>query len=317
MKMRRSTPAIVTYVVSLLAATALLVGWVVYIVRASVRINELAARVGMSEERFHWLVLAAGCVLFFLVIVGLTYQLAQTLVARRYLEQQDDFLSTVTHELRTPLTSIRSFSEILHDTPDLDPVERQHFLSIIIRESERLTRLINQVLDLTKIETGRMDWQMTDVDLGDVLNHAVSSLRKLFDEKGVRLDVDVPEGLNPVRGDRDQLIQLAINLLSNAEKFCPAETGRVSVSVKPGARKLTVSVCDNGPGIPADQLQRIFEKFHQVRAGHTGNPLGSGLGLAICRGIVEHLGGEIWVESVLGHGATFYFTVPYPKPNRA
>ena len=226
---------------------------------------------------------------------------------------KDDFLSTVTHELRTPLTSIRSFSEILHDTPDLDPTERQHFLSIIIRESERLTRLINQVLDLTKIETGRMDWQMTDVDLRDVIDHAVASLRQLFDEKGVRLEVSVPEGLAPVRGDRDQLIQLAINLLSNAEKFCPPETGYVRISVEPGDSQLTVSIRDNGPGIPADQLQCIFEKFHQVRAGRTGNPLGSGLGLAICRGIVEHLGGRIWVESVLGEGATFYFTVPYPS----
>ena len=230
---------------------------------------------------------------------------------------KDEFLSTVTHELRTPLTSIRSFSEILHDTPDLDAPERQHFLSIVIRESERLTRLINQVLDLAKIETGKMEWQMSDVDLGEVIDHAVSSLRSLFDEKGVSLAVDVPEGLRPVRGDRDQLIQVAINLLSNAEKFCPAGSGRVAISVAPSDSALTVSVCDNGPGIPKDQLELIFEKFHQVRAGRTGNPLGSGLGLAICRGIVEHLGGEIRVESVLGEGAIFSFTVPYPTAQTA
>jgi signal transduction histidine kinase len=224
---------------------------------------------------------------------------------------KDDFLSTVTHELRTPLTSIRSFSEILHDTPDLDPQERQHFLSIVIRESERLTRLINQVLDLTKIETGKMDWQMSNVDVNEVLNHAVSSLQQLFDDKRVKLEVNVPENVPPVRGDRDQLIQLVINLLSNAEKFCPEDTGRVVIQMTPGPTHLRVSVADNGPGIPEDQQQRIFEKFHQVRAGNTGNPMGSGLGLAICRGIVEHLGGRIWVRSRPGHGATFYFTVPY------
>ncbi|TVR97542.1 MAG: histidine kinase [Rhodospirillales bacterium] len=224
---------------------------------------------------------------------------------------KDDFLSTVTHELRTPLTSIRSFSEILHDTPDLDVAERQHFLSIVIRESERLTRLINQVLDLTKIETGRMDWQMSDVDVRDVINHAVTALKQLFDEKGIGLEVNLPADLPPVRGDRDQLIQLAINLLSNAEKFCPEGKGRVVVDLAPGNRFLTVSIADNGPGIPEDQQQLIFEKFHQVRGGNTGNPMGSGLGLAICRGIVEHLGGRIWVRSRPGHGATFYFTVPF------
>ena len=150
---------------------------------------------------------------------------------------KDDFLSTVTHELRTPLTSIRSFSEILHDSPDLDLTERQHFLTIIIRESERLTRLINQVLDLTKIETGRMKWQMTDVDLVDVIDHAVSALRHLFEEKSIALEVHGPARVPPIRGDRDQLIQLVINLLSNAEKFCPPGTGRVDVSLQTGARR--------------------------------------------------------------------------------
>jgi Na+/proline symporter/signal transduction histidine kinase len=227
-------------------------------------------------------------------------------------QMKDDFLSTVTHELRTPLTSIRSFSEILHDSPDLDLAERQHFLSIVIRESERLTRLINQVLDLTKIETGKMKWQMTDVDLGDVIDHAVSSLRHLFEEKNVRLEVNVPEIVPAIRGDRDQLIQLAINLLSNAEKFCPPDVGKVTVDLTTATDGVTVSVTDNGPGIPYHEQEAIFEKFHQVRSG-SGNPKGSGLGLAICRGIVQHMGGRIWVESTPGRGASFFFSVPYAR----
>ena len=230
---------------------------------------------------------------------------------------KDEFLSTVTHELRTPLTSIRSFSEILHDNPGLDENERLQFLGIIIRESERLTRLINQVLDLTKIETGRMEWQMGAVDLGDVIDDAVLSMRQLFEEKNVRLDVDRPQLVPPIRGDRDQLIQLAINLLSNAEKFCPAGTGRVIIQLRHDDRQLMVSVADNGPGIPLDEQESIFEKFHQVRDDKTGNPKGSGLGLAICRGIVEHLGGRIWVKSTPGKGATFYFTVPFSEHRRS
>jgi Na+/proline symporter/nitrogen-specific signal transduction histidine kinase len=223
---------------------------------------------------------------------------------------KDDFLSTVTHELRTPLTSIRSFSEILHDSPDLDLAERQHFLTIIIRESERLTRLINQVLDLTKIETGRMKWQMVPVDLGEVIHHSVTSLRGLFDEREIAINIDLPPDVPVIQADRDQLIQLVINLLSNAQKFCPSANGRVAVGLRADDGIMLVSVADNGPGIPRNEQEKIFEKFHQVRAGQTGNPLGSGLGLAICRGIVEHFGGRIWVESDPGHGATFFFTVP-------
>jgi signal transduction histidine kinase len=230
---------------------------------------------------------------------------------------KDDFLSTVTHELRTPLTSIRSFSEILHDSPELDLTERQHFLTIIIRESERLTRLINQVLDLSKMESGRMKWQMADIDLTDVIDHAVAALRHLFEEKQVALEVFKPENVPTIRGDRDQLIQLAINLLSNAEKFCPPVTGRVAVEVKNGTGELVVSVADNGPGIPYAEQEKIFEKFHQVRSGQTGNPMGSGLGLAICRGIVEHLGGRLWVESTPGAGATFFFAIPSARQNQA
>ncbi|MFO1119720.1 MAG: HAMP domain-containing sensor histidine kinase [Rhodospirillales bacterium] len=208
---------------------------------------------------------------------------------------KDDFLSTVTHELRTPLTSIRSFSEILHDSPDLDIAERQHFLTIIIRESEkRLTRLINQVLDLTKIETGRMKWQMTQVDLGEVIQQSVTSLRGLFEERQIAINLALPQRIPPIRADRDQLIQLVINLLSNAQKFSPAETGRVSIGLAAADGTVAVRVADNGPGIPHNEQEKIFEKFHQVRTGKTGNPMGSGLGLAICRGIVEHLGGRIF-----------------------
>ncbi|MCU0838826.1 MAG: sensor histidine kinase [Rhodospirillales bacterium] len=230
---------------------------------------------------------------------------------------KDDLMSTVTHELRTPLTSIRSFSEILHDSPDLDINERQHFLSIIIRESERLTRLINQVLDLTKIETGKMKWQMSDVDLADVIEHSLTSLSQLFEEKRITIERRIQPGVPTVRADRDQMIQLVINLLSNAQKFVPAGWGRIVVSYQQTGDGVRVSVADNGPGIPEAEQTAIFEKFHQVRAGNTGNPGGSGLGLAICRGIVEHLGGRIWVESTPGEGSTFIFTVPFAMAETA
>lgn len=230
---------------------------------------------------------------------------------------KDDFLSTVTHELRTPLTSIRSFSEILHDNPELPEDQRSHFLSIIIKESERLTRLINQVLDLAKIEAGRFDWQIGDIDLRGVVVEAVAATGQLFKDKAIDLEVELPAALPAVRADRDQLMQVVINLLSNAVKFCKPGQGRVRVAARLHGTNIQVSVSDNGPGIAAADQAMVFEKFRQVGNTMTAKPPGSGLGLAICRRIVEHLGGRIWVESSPGDGATFAFVVPLSAADSA
>ncbi|MEM7226966.1 MAG: sensor histidine kinase [Pseudomonadota bacterium] len=223
---------------------------------------------------------------------------------------KDEFLSTVTHELRTPLTSIRSFTEILHDEPDMSVEQRCEFLEIVIAESERLTRLINEVLELAKIQSGRMQWNIAEVDLKEVIESAAATLIQVFENSQIKLKVEVPASVPPVRGDRDRLIQVVINLLSNAQKFCPTGTGCVKISLEPNPLDMVVQVRDNGPGIPEADCKAIFDKFHQVRDGGTGNPLGTGLGLAICQRIVDHFGGKIWVESVEGEGATFMFTVP-------
>ncbi len=223
---------------------------------------------------------------------------------------KDEFLTTVTHELRTPLTSIRSFSEILHDNPGLAPAERQQFLGIVIKESERLTRLINQVLDLAKIEAGRFDWQIAEVDVRGVVADAIAATGQLFKDKSVRLSEDLPATLPPVMADRDQLMQVVINLLSNAVKLSPQGTGLVQVLATPLDGMVQVSVADNGPGIAPENQRLIFEKFHQVGNMLTEKPAGSGLGLAICRRIVEHFGGRIWVESAPGKGSVFHFVIP-------
>ncbi|MFO1397081.1 MAG: sensor histidine kinase [Burkholderiales bacterium] len=223
---------------------------------------------------------------------------------------KDDFVSTVTHELRTPLTSIRAFSEILHDNPDLPAAERRRFLGIVIQESERLTRLINQVLDLAKLESGRAEWHAADVDVASVVDASVAATSQLFDSRQVVLALDLAPDLPPVRADRDRLVQVLINLLSNAVKFAPAQTGRVRVTAGTDGATVTVRVADNGPGIPVADQQMIFEKFRQSGDTLTGKPQGTGLGLPISRQIVEHLGGRLWVESVPGQGAAFAFRLP-------
>jgi len=224
---------------------------------------------------------------------------------------KDEFLSTVTHELRTPLTSIRSFSEILFDNPELEIDRQQNFLAIIISESERLTRLINQVLDIAKIEAGRMEWVTGRIDMNQVIEGAVATIRHLFEEKNIDLKVRLADNSPVVQGDRDRLMQVVINLLSNAEKFCRPVGGKVAVTLSMGEAGLIVGVSDNGRGINQEDQQHLFEKFHQISDQATGNPMGSGLGLAISKLIVEHAGGRIWVDSESGKGATFYFSIPY------
>src|SRR6516225_9180396 len=199
---------------------------------------------------------------------------------------KDDFVSTVTHELRTPLTSIRAFTEILLDAPEVDAGQRRKFLGIITREAERLTRLINQVLDLAKIESGKADWAETRVDMKEVISDTLTAMDQLFKEKNIEVEARLPERVSTVSVDLDRMIQVMLNLLSNAVKFCDTEQGRIEIALSETGGRLRVDVRDNGRGInPADH-DAIFSKFHQVGDTLTDKPQGSGLGLHISRQIV-------------------------------
>jgi Na+/proline symporter/nitrogen-specific signal transduction histidine kinase len=223
---------------------------------------------------------------------------------------KDDFMSTVTHELRTPLTSIRAFSEILLEDPKTNLANRRKFLAIIVKETERLTRLINQVLDMAKIESGNAEWHTADIDLHEVIEESLAATSSLFGDKRIRLEKVLAEEVPSVRADRDRLIQVMLNLLANAVKFCDEDQGRVTVRLSAGADAVRVDVEDNGPGIAEADQHTIFEKFRQVGDTMTAKPQGTGLGLPISRQIVEHFGGRLWVESSPGRGATFSFTLP-------
>jgi Na+/proline symporter/signal transduction histidine kinase len=223
---------------------------------------------------------------------------------------KDEFVSTVTHELRTPLTSIRAFSEILHDNPELEPAERQRFLGLVIKESERLTRLINQVLDLAKIESGLAEWRSARLDLREIVAEAVGATSAIFRSRAVEVQARMAPSVPPVTADRDRVMQVLLNLLSNAAKFSPPHTGRVEVRLTAEAGAVRVDVEDNGIGIGAEHQAVIFEKFRQVGDPLTQKPAGTGLGLAICQRIVGHFGGRLWVQSAPGRGAVFSFTLP-------
>ena len=223
---------------------------------------------------------------------------------------KDDFISTVTHELRTPLTSIRALSEILRDNPALDIAERSRFLGIVVKESERLTRLINQVLDAAKIESGNAEWKSERVDLAELIEEAILATAQVFTDKNLRVSADLPASTPSITADRDRLMQVLLNLLSNAGKFCQPDTGVVEVSLKVELNTICVGVRDNGLGIAIEDQAVIFEKFRQGGDNLTDKPQGTGLGLSICRQILSHFEGKLWVESVPGHGAAFFFSLP-------
>ncbi|MDK9720325.1 MAG: ATP-binding protein [Rhodospirillales bacterium] len=239
---------------------------------------------------------------------------------------KSDFLSSVSHELRTPLTSIRGFAKLvgrdleailskldIKDTKLLARAERINGnLTIIQEEGERLTRLINDVLDLAKIESGRIDWKMEVCDIAKLVEQAVAASTGQFaDKQDVELMIDMDVGLPYVNVDRDRMVQVVINLLNNAAKF--THKGFVRIMAAPDADGgVLLTVQDTGEGFSSEDAEIIFDKFRQVIHGDTlhDKPKGTGLGLAICREIVEQFGGRIWAESQPGAGTVMSILLP-------
>ncbi|MES2718690.1 MAG: sensor histidine kinase [Pseudomonadota bacterium] len=223
---------------------------------------------------------------------------------------KDDFMSSVTHELRTPLTAIRALAELMVDDPGMPAPQRQQFLAIVVAETERLTRLVNQVLDMAKIEAGHAEWHSSDVDLPALARQAADTVQELLRARGARLVLDLPETMPPLRADPDRLTQVLLNLLSNAAKFVPAEGGLVTLRLRGDDQGVTVEVQDNGPGVPAAQRALVFDKFRQG-GDAAKRPQGTGLGLPISRQIVAHFGGRLELRPDTGQGACFAFFLPW------
>ncbi|MDX2254524.1 MAG: ATP-binding protein [Pseudanabaenaceae cyanobacterium bins.39] len=234
-----------------------------------------------------------------------------------------DFISTVSHELRTPLTSVLGFAKLIQkkleesifpliQTED-KKVKRSvkqvaENIEIIVSEGTRLTKLINEVLDIAKIEAGKMNWNMDNLEIMEVVNRAFAATSALFEQKGLNLVREISPDLPMIIGDKDRLIQVVINLISNAVKF--TDRGSITCRVRQHHDSIMVSVIDQGVGISESDQGKVFEKFKQVGDTLTDKPQGTGLGLPISREIVEYHGGRIWVESELGKGSTFSFTLP-------
>lgn len=222
---------------------------------------------------------------------------------------KDEFLYTVTHELRTPITSIRAMTEIVHDNPDMPEGQKLQFLSNVIRETERLSHLITQVLNLERYESGRQQLSLKPVVLNELIKDSIDALQPLANEKRIKIQLHIPDSMIIVRCDEDLVQQVMYNLLSNAIKFVEEDKGLIKVYVENNHADVQVTVEDNGRGIPAGLQELIFDKFFQARNQTLKKPEGSGLGLAICKKIVEMHDGQIWVESEENMGSRFIFTL--------
>lgn len=234
-----------------------------------------------------------------------------------------EFITVVSHELRTPLTSILGFVDMINKKFNDTIIAHLNLadekiskvvnkinknLNIILSEGDRITSLINDILDISKLESGQVSWNFEETSINDIITNAYKALSSLFEQKGLPCYIEIQPELPQIVVDREKLIQVVINLLSNAIKF--TEKGYVKCKAQREGDEIVVSVEDTGIGIPESEKDRIFEKFKQIGDLIKGKPKGTGLGLAISKQIVEAHGGRIWVESEVGKGSTFYFTIP-------
>ena len=239
------------------------------------------------------------------LVAGLTVLQRAVTTTVSYAEQRNDFVSAVTHELRTPLTTIRMYAEMLRDGMVPDPAKQRAYHATITSESERLSRLIGNVLELARMEKGQQRAEPVVGDVGPIVQQVVDSLRPHAEAHGVGLELEVPDDLQPARVDCDALVQVLFNLIDNAVKFGKPKAGErsvVRVALEAGSDGVAVHVRDEGPGVPKQQLPLIFEAFYRGERELTRTTKGTGIGLALVAGLVADMGGRVRARNRDGGG---------------
>ncbi len=242
-------------------------------------------------------------------ITGAVVVLHDVTELRRLERVRQDFVANVSHEFKTPLTAIQGFTETLLGGALEDPKNNVRFLHIIRNHAMRLARLTDDLLKLARIEAGKMEVEFFSVGLMELIEGCAETALMKASKKQITLDIEVPAGLPPVRGDAELLRDVLQNLLDNAIQYTPAG-GRIHVTAMAGAKEATVTVSDTGIGIPLADQERIFERFYRVDAARSREAGGTGLGLSIAKHIMEAHGGRLWVESEVGKGSKFSFSMP-------
>jgi len=225
-------------------------------------------------------------------------------------KHKSEFLANMSHELRTPLNAIVGFSQVLKQKLFGEVNEKQdEYLDDMLTSADHLLSLINEILDLSKVEAGQVEREVAPFSLREALERGIVMVREKAVQHAIELKLDLDPSVGVVEGDERRIRQVVFNLLSNAVKFTP-DGGRVDLSAAREDGEIVIAVSDDGPGIAPEDQERIFEEFQQAYAGDGQRPEGTGLGLALSRRLVELHGGRIWVESAPGEGSTFTFTIP-------
>jgi two-component system phosphate regulon sensor histidine kinase PhoR len=228
---------------------------------------------------------------------------------RRLERVRRDFVANVSHEFKTPLTAIQGFAETLLSGALDDKANRKRFVEIIREHARRLARLTDDLLKLSRIEAGRLELEIRPIRVEALVNGCVETARLNAQARGLQIHVDLQENAPAVRGDGAQLGEVLQNLLDNAVQYTPSG-GQIEVKARSNGHEVIFTVTDTGIGIPESDLERIFERFYRVDAARSREAGGTGLGLAIARHIVDAHGGRIWVESAVGQGSRFHFSIP-------
>lgn len=240
-------------------------------------------------------------------------RLVHDVTKERELDQlKDDFFSTISHELRTPLFSIQGFAQIMLEEETLDPATQREFLTTVQRQAQQLSEMVNNLLDLSKFDAGKMEFVQEPVALLDLLKQTISKLQGFAHQKEIKLVSGFPAHLPPIIGDKDRLEQVLTNLIGNAIKFSAAGQ-MVTISAAEDQAEILIAVKDHGIGIAAEELDEIFSRYYQANNKSERSAMGSGLGLHIAKKIIEAHKGKIWAESEAGQGSTFCFTLPTTK----
>jgi signal transduction histidine kinase len=226
-------------------------------------------------------------------------------------QAQSEFVSVVAHELRTPMTSIKGYTDLMLEGAAGEVTQDQrHFLHIIKANADRLSHLVGDLLDTSRIEAGRLELVPAPLDITAVVHEVCDSLLGgAIKEHGLSLQIDAAPSIPIVRADKNRVIQILVNLLSNAYQYTPPG-GQVTVSIMPTDDAVLIQIADTGIGIAPEDQERIFERFYRANHELVHQQTGSGLGLTIVKSLVEMHGGELWLQSELGKGSTFSFTLP-------
>ena len=315
---RRSTPVLLIYLIYLTAiavTTALLVFWVVVVQRFNVDINQLLSRLGFQWNQFHWFVTTSGAGLFFLVLVALTYLLAATISQRRYSRKQEEFLTNVSHELKTPVAAIKLHAQTLQQG-DLAAADQERFVDYIVRETERIGTLVDNLLESSRILSGSASGDLEPIDLGEFFAEYQETAEARFDVREVHLGFEI-DTRSLVMASQEALQRIMDNLIDNALRFTAAG-GSIRCCVRDGGSEAEIIVVDDGIGIPKRELPKIFDRFYRLSRELGNRRRGTGLGLSIVRGLVEDMRGTIHARSTDDEpGTRFEIRLPRVKPATA